>query len=166
MSKIEAGVWKPEKETCYIADIVDEVLKHQRWVHMNHIFRTDLEADLPEIQADYGQIRQVLINLLENATAYSQEGTEINIKARLVDNSIEVSVSDQGVGIPSEELDKVFEKFYRGTQKRRNHGGAGLGLAICQAIIQSHDGQIWVESIVGQGSTFYFRLPINQLSHN
>ncbi|HXZ95307.1 MAG TPA: ATP-binding protein [Dehalococcoidia bacterium] len=166
MSKLEAGAWKPEKETCYIPDIVDEVLKHQKWVHMNHIFRADLEPDLPEIQADYGQIRQVLINLLENAAAYSEEGTEINIKATVVDNSIEVSVSDQGVGIPPEELGKVFEKFYRGTQKRRNHGGAGLGLAICQAIIHSHDGQIWVESTVGQGSKFYFRLPITQLSNN
>lgn len=166
MSKLEAGVWKPEKEPCYIPDIVDEVLKHQKWVHMNHIFRADLEPDLPEIQADYGQIRQVLINLLENATAYSEEGTEINIRARVVDNTIEVSVADQGVGIPSDELERVFDKFYRGTQKRRNHGGAGLGLAICQAVIQSHDGQIWVESIVGRGSTFYFRLPIAQFSNN
>jgi two-component system phosphate regulon sensor histidine kinase PhoR len=80
-------------------DIVDEVLKHQKWVHMNHIFRADLAPDLPEIQADYGQIRQVLINLVENATAYSEEGTEIKIRAKVIDNNIEVSVSDEGVGI-------------------------------------------------------------------
>ncbi len=104
--------------------------------------------------------------MVENATAYSEEGTEINIRAKVVDNNIEVSVSDQGVGIPPEELGKVFEKFYRGPQKRRNHGGAGLGLAICQAVIHSHDGQIWAESVVGQGSTFYFRLPIIHVGHN
>jgi signal transduction histidine kinase len=164
MSKLEAGAWKPEKELCYIADIVDEVLKHQKWVHMNHIFRADLEPDLPEIQADYGQIRQVLINLLENATAYSEEGTEIDIGARVVGNDIEVSVSDHGVGIPSDELRKVFGKFYRGTQRRRDHGGAGLGLAICEAVIHSHQGQIWAESIPGKGSTFYFTLPIDRVS--
>jgi K+-sensing histidine kinase KdpD len=166
MSKLEAGAWKPEKEPCYIADIVDEVLKHQKWVHMNHIFRADVEPDLPEIQADYGQIRQVLINLLENATAYSEVGTEINIRARVVDKYLEVSVSDHGVGIPSDELSKVFGKFYRGTQKRRDHGGAGLGLAICQAVIHGHQGRIWAESIPGKGSTFYFTLPIDRVGYD
>ena len=160
MSKLEAGAWKAEKVLCYFPDIVDEVLKHQKWVHMNHVFRAELARDLPELHADWGQIRHVLINLLENAAAYSEEGTEITVRARVVDSSIEVSVSDQGVGIPAEELGKLFEKFYRGPQKRRDHGGAGLGLAICQAIVRGHDGQIWVESEVGRGSTFYFTLPV------
>jgi len=160
MSKLEAGVWKPEKERCHISDIINEALERQKWVHKQHIFEIDLEPDLPEIYADYSQIRQVLINLLENAVAYSKGGTKIVVRARSVNGGVEVSVSDQGMGIPREDLGKIFDKFYRGSQKRQGYGGAGLGLAICQAIILSHGGQIWAESEIGQGSMFHFTLPV------
>ncbi|MBA7698360.1 Sensor histidine kinase WalK [subsurface metagenome] len=94
--------------------------------------------------------------------AYSEEATKITIAARTVNDTVEVSVSDQGVGIPQEDLEKVFDKFYRGSEKRQRPGGTGLGLAICQAIILGHGGQIWAQSEVGRGSTFYFRLPVAQ----
>jgi signal transduction histidine kinase len=160
MSKLEAGVWKPEKERCHISDIINEALERQKWVHKKHIFETDLEPDLPEICADYSQIKQVFINLLENAVAYSKGGTKVTVGARSVDGGVEVSVSDRGMGIPREDLGKIFDKFYRGSQKRQGYGGTGLGLAICQAIILRHGGQIWAESEIGQGSIFYFTLPI------
>jgi signal transduction histidine kinase len=160
MSRLEAGVWKPEKERCYITDIIGEVLERQKWVQQKHTFETDLEPDLLEIYADYSQIRQVLINLLENAAAYSEEGTCITVRAKTVDGMVEVGVSDQGMGIPQEDLGKIFNKFYRGSQDRQKPGGTGLGLAVCQAIILGHGGQIWVESEIGHGSTLYFRLPV------
>lgn len=160
MSRLEAGVWKPEKERCYITDIINEVLERQKWIQQKYTFETDLEPGLPEIYADYSQIRQVLINLLENAAAYSEEGMLITIRAKTVDGVVEVSVSDQGVGIPQEDLKKIFDKFYRGNQNRQKPGGTGLGLAICQAIILGHGGQIWAESKIGHGSIFYFRLPV------
>jgi K+-sensing histidine kinase KdpD len=160
MSKIGAGVWKPQKECHNISDIISETLEQQKWVHRKHTFETDLEPDLPEIYADYNQIKQVLLNLLENAVAYSEEGARIVIKVRAVDGEVEVSVSDQGVGIPIEELGKIFDKFHRGSQTRQRPGGTGLGLTICQAIILAHGGRIWAESEVGRGSTFYFRLPV------
>jgi len=160
MSRLEAGVWQPEKEHCYISDIINGALEQQRWIHKNHVFETDIAPDLPEIYADYSQIRQVVSNLLENAAAHSEEGTQITVKAKAVDGMLQVGVSDEGVGIPKKDLDKIFDKFYRGTQKRERPGGTGLGLAICQALVQAHGGQIWVESEVGHGSTFYFRLPI------
>lgn len=166
MSKLEAGVWKPEKERCYISDIVQDVLGPQKWVHKSHIFVTELQPDLPEIHADYNQIRQVLINLLENAAAYSNEGTKVTIGAKAVPGYIEVIVSDQGAGIPKEEMDKIFEKFYRGSQKRQKPGGTGLGLAICKSIILAHGGQIWVESEVGHGSNFHFTLPVAKQKEN
>jgi signal transduction histidine kinase len=119
---------------------------------------------LPEVAADSNQIKQVLVNLLENAAAYSDEGTKIVVRARRTDGEVEVSVSDQGVGIAPEELEKVFNKFYRGAQKRRRPGGTGLGLAICQSIITAHGGRIWAESELGHGSTFYFILPASQAS--
>ena len=160
MSRLEAGVWKPEKERCYITDIINEVLDRQKWVHKKHTFETDLEPDLPEIYADYNQIEQVLINLLENAAAYSEEGTRITVRAKTEDEMVEVSVSDQGVGIPPEDMDKIFDKFYRGSRNRKKPGGTGLGLAVCQAIILSHGGKIWAESESGHGSTFHFTLPV------
>jgi signal transduction histidine kinase len=162
MSRLEAGVWKPEKERCYISDIINDVIERQIWVQKKHTFETNLEPELPEIYADYNQIRQVMINLIENASAYSDEGTRITVGARVVDGMVEVSVSDQGAGIPEEDLDKIFDKFFRGTQQRQQPGGTGLGLAVSQSIINAHSGRIWVESQVGHGSTFYFRLPVMQ----
>ncbi len=162
MSKLEAGVWNPEKEACDISEIIGETLARQEWVHKSHTFEADLAADLPEIYADSNQIKQVLINLLENAAAYSEEATRILVAARAVGGEIQVSVSDRGIGIPAEELEKVFDKFYRGSQKRRRPGGTGLGLAICKSIVVAHGGRIWAESQLGQGSTFHFALPTSE----
>jgi signal transduction histidine kinase len=160
MSKLEAGVWNPEKRLCEISDIVDEAFERQRWIHKNHVFEIEMEPDLPEFHADCNQVRQVIVNLVENAAAYSKEGTKITVKAKAVDgNELEISVSDEGVGIPQEDLERIFDKFFRGSQDRRNPGGTGLGLAICQAIVQNHGGRIWAESEIGRGSTFRFTLP-------
>ncbi len=160
MSKLEAGVWQPEKARCHISDIINDAVEQQRWAHQKHAFQIEIAPGLPEFYADYSQLRQVVTNLLENASAFSEEDTPIVVRAKVVDHEIEVSVTDQGVGIPRQEVGKIFEKFYRGSQKRQRPGGTGLGLAICQAIVTAHGGRIWAESEVGRGSTFYFRLPI------
>jgi len=162
MSKLEAGVWRPEKDRCNLAEMIAETVERQKWVYKKHVFEAELETDLPEVAADSNQIKQVLLNLLENAAAYSDEGTKITVRARRTDGEVEAGVSDQGVGIAPEELEKVFDKFYRGAQRRRRPGGTGLGLAICQSIIAAHGGRIWAESELGHGSTFYFRLPVFQ----
>ena len=162
MSKLEAGVWRPDKERRYISDVIDETLAQQRWLHKDHSFETAVQPGLPAVYVDYNQIKQVLLNLLENAVAYSEEGTKIAVAARAAEGEVEVSVSDQGVGIPSEDMDEIFEKFHRGSQARLKPGGTGLGLAISQALVHDHDGRIWVESEMGRGSTFYFTLPVAQ----
>ena len=161
MSKLEAGAWKPDKRLCHTADIIDETLERQKWAHKSHVFETDIQPDLPCIYADCNQIRQVVVNLVENAAAYSEEGTRIEVSARAIGNGeVEVSVSDQGVGIPRDDLNRIFDKFYRGSQERRKPGGTGLGLAICEAVVRNHGGRIWAESDVDRGSTFHFTLPI------
>ncbi|MBE0480391.1 MAG: hypothetical protein IBX68_05370 [Dehalococcoidia bacterium] len=160
MSKLEAGIWRPEKEQLSVPELICDTLERQKWVNRGRTFETELEPDLPDVHADYHQVKQVLINLLENAVAYSREDTRITVGARARDGMVEVTVTDQGAGIPAEDLERVFEKFYRGAQKRQKPGGTGLGLAICQAIIHNHDGMIWAESKPGKGSTFHFTLPV------
>lgn len=167
MSKLEAGVWKPEKESCHISEIIAEALEPLKWVHKKHVFEVSVEQGLPQMQADFAQIRQVLTNLVDNAAAYSEEKTAIVISARQQDNDVLVSVADRGAGIAKEDIDKVFDKFYRGPQARHKPGGTGLGLAICRSIVLNHGGRIWAESIPGSGSTFYFTLPLaaNEAQH-
>ncbi len=159
MSKIEAGVWAPRKAVSQIGEIISDVVGRQRLVHQGRVFELEMAPSLPPVSLDRSQIRQVLTNLISNSLAYADAGSPIGIKARLMDQWVEVSVRDQGAGILPEELDRIFEKFYRGPNQSRAHG-TGLGLAICRAIIKAHGGRIWAESEPGRGSTFYFRLPL------
>ena len=126
--------------------------------------RLVLEApdDLPEVEADEDRILQVLANLLSNALKYSPEGGDVHLFARAAESAVEVSVSDEGLGIPPETLPHLFEKFYRiDDQDRRTIPGTGLGLAICKEIIDAHHGTIWAESAgPRRGARFAFTLPI------
>ncbi len=110
---------------------------------------------------DAKRIEQVLRNLLHNAVKYSPEGGTITIKGQRDKHQLLITVSDQGIGIPSTDLKKVFERFYRVENEiARDVSGAGLGLAISRGIVEAHGGCMWVESSLGEGSTFYFSLPV------
>lgn len=159
MSKIQAGVWKPDMANRNVVDLIQETLAQIKWVQKRRQFEVHMEPGLPDSHFDYNQMKQVIINLIENAAAYSDEGSTITVRASTSDGIVQVSVSDQGVGIPPEDLQFLFEKFHRGSQERRRPGGTGLGLAICKALIEAHGGRIWIESKLGEGSTFYFTLP-------
>ena len=101
-------------------------------------------------------------NLVENAVKYSEPGSSVQVRARRDDEWIEISVSDQGVGIPQRDLDRVFERFYRVDRARsRTTGGTGLGLAIVRHVASNHGGDVSVTSVEGEGSTFVLRLPIS-----
>jgi len=122
---------------------------------------SDIPADLPRVNIDFLRIRQVLLNLLENALAYTPAGGRINIAANLSFGLVEVSVSDTGEGIPAEEIDNIFERFHRVDKSRsRSTGGSGLGLTIARYIIEEHQGKIWARSEPGKGSRFSFTLPV------
>ena len=164
MSKLESGVWQPEREARHIADILNDVIDQQRWIYKNYIYDLSIATDLPEIMIDGNQIMQVLNNLLENAAAYSNSGAPISICAERVDSEIQISISDKGSGIYEDDLDKIFEKFYRGNQGRERPGGIGLGLSICKSIVVAHGGRIWAETKPGEGSTFHFTLPIKSVN--
>lgn len=107
------------------------------------------------------RIGQVMTNLVSNAIKFTPAEGTIVISAHAVDGQVQVSVRDTGIGIPAEEQDKVFQRFYQvDSSATRSYRGAGLGLTICKFIVEYHHGRIWVESQVGEGSTFHFALPM------
>ena len=120
---------------------------------------TDLATGLPAVRGDRDRIRQVLVNLVHNAIKFNRPGGIVTISTRLDKAAVIVSVSDTGVGIPKDELPRVFERFYK-ADKARAGGGTGLGLAIAKHIVEAHGGSIWAQSEEGKGSTFGFSLPI------
>jgi signal transduction histidine kinase/CheY-like chemotaxis protein len=122
--------------------------------------RTEIAPDLPALYVDPTRIRQVLINLLSNAARFTDEGG-ITVRAERDGGSIVFAVTDTGVGIPPDDLPRMFEEFHQlDAGMRRRHGGVGLGLAISRRFVEMHGGRIWVESEVGSGSTFRFTLPL------
>lgn len=160
MSQIEAGALRIDKAPTQLRTLIREVVDEMRMRTEAHWFVVDLPAELPRVLADPRRIRQVLHNLLENAVKYSKGG-QITIACEVEGENVITSVSDQGEGIPAHFLSKVFDRFFQidGAPTRRV-GGTGLGLSISRGIIEAHGGKIWVESIVGQGSTFRFTLPL------
>jgi len=118
----------------------------------------DINSTLPAINADRGRVEQVLVNLLHNAIKFTPPGGAVTVSASPDDGGVRVSVADTGVGIPADDLPRIFERFYK-ADKARSGGGTGLGLAISKHIIEAHGGRIWAESVEGRGATFSFTLP-------
>ena len=120
----------------------------------------DCPNELPNIQADVARIEQVLVNLIHNGIKFTSMGGTVTLSAESGSRSIRFAVSDSGIGIPANDLPRIFERFYKADPSRRSRG-TGLGLSISKHLIEAHGGKLWAESVEGQGSTFYFELPIN-----
>jgi two-component system sensor histidine kinase SenX3 len=113
------------------------------------------------VSCDRRQVVSAIANLVDNAVKYSEQGSPVTVSTALLDGLVEVSVRDAGIGIPSRDLERIFERFYRVDQARsRDTGGTGLGLSIVRHVARAHGGDITVESVEGQGSTFRFLLPL------
>jgi PAS domain S-box-containing protein len=123
----------------------------------------DAAAELPPVAADEQQLRQVLVNLVENAVKYSPDGGPVDVRLSKGDDHVQWAVSDEGLGIPAGERRRVFEKFYRlDPNMTQGVGGTGLGLYICRELVRRFDGRIWVDSNGAKGSTFFVEIPIAQ----
>ena len=120
--------------------------------------QVDCPADPPLIRADLPRLEQVLVNLIHNAVKFTPPGGEITLMAAPIGQSVCFSVRDTGLGIPTDDLPRIFERFYR-VDRSRTGGGTGLGLSIAKHIVEAHGGKIWAESREGEGSTFYFTIP-------
>lgn len=131
-----------------------------RAIAQNRLLSISLPDDLPTVAADKSAIGEVMGNLIDNAIKYSNEGGVVSLSAQVMQNSVEISVTDQGIGMPGNVLSNLFHKFYRSHRSRETVAGTGIGLYICKAIVESHGGTISVRSVEGEGSTFSFTLPI------
>jgi len=114
---------------------------------------------LPNVNIDSSRLEQVLVNLIHNAVKFTKPGGEVVLEAVAANGEVRFAVRDTGIGIPAEDVSRIFERFYR-VDKSRTGSGTGLGLSIAKHIVEAHKGRIWAESTEGQGSTFYFAIPI------
>jgi signal transduction histidine kinase len=138
------------------------ILVRERAGRQSITLQMSVDERLGEVRADERKIRQVVLNLLSNAIKFTSEGGRIEVRAVPVDGSVEVTVSDTGVGIAPEDQQAIFEEFRQVGTAAKKVEGTGLGLALSRKFIELHGGRIWVKSQVGAGSTFTFTLPVRR----
>ncbi len=160
VAKIEAGQMSIHPKPLSALTLVDDAIKMSEPLALRHQIRliAECEAGLPSVLADYERILRVFSNLIVNAVKFSGAGSEVHVTAALIDGTVRFSVIDSGRGIPPEDLERIFDRFWQADSADRR--GAGLGLAIVKAVVSAHGGTIGVSSTVGSGSNFYFDLPI------
>ena len=161
LSRIESGKVPLKMEAVSSTDLIDGAVERLQLQaeRAGLEIQTTCQTNLPKVLADPSRLEQVLVNLLHNAIKFTPANGVISIGCHLNDDKMLFSVKDTGIGIPADDLPRIFERFYK-TDRARSGGGTGLGLAISRHIIEAHGGKIWAESIEGQGSTFYFTIPI------
>jgi two-component system phosphate regulon sensor histidine kinase PhoR len=151
-------------EQCDPAEVATTVLEAAR-THLPENVALDLDVPdrIPSVIADPGQLRQVLVNLVDNAVKYSPEGGRVELRVRSENGSCQIEVADEGLGIPPDEHERIFEKFYRlDPQQTQGVGGSGLGLYICRELVERMNGRLNVESEPGKGSRFTVELPLRR----
>lgn len=164
ISKIEDHKMTPSWQPVALNEIIEQAVTvlQPRAEEKNLAIKVMLPEKLPPVQGDPDMLRQVLINLIDNAVSYTQAGGLIQVSAEVAGDQIKVAVQDNGIGIPEDSIPRVFERFYRVDRARsREQGGTGLGLSIVKHIVDAHHGQVQVKSKVGEGSTFTFSLPVD-----
>ena len=155
-TRLESGSARLKKEPHSIEDVIGASLERMAKGLAGRQVRTEVPEDLPLVPLDALLMEQVFSNLLDNAVRYTPPGTTLEISARLHGESLLLEVADRGPGVPPEDLERVFEKFYRAAPGT----GAGLGLAICKAVVEAHGGRIWAENRPDGGAAFRFTLPL------
>jgi two-component system phosphate regulon sensor histidine kinase PhoR len=163
LSQIESGHVPFRLKITRVAKLIKKPVKRlaPQAERANIAVEVDIPEDIPPVLADSRRIQQVVMNLLHNALKFTPEGGHVTLKAEVVGPEVVISVKDTGVGIPADDVPRIFERFYKADRARAEEG-VGLGLSIAKHIIQGHGGRIWVESVEGRGSTFFFSLLIGE----
>lgn len=161
VSRIEAGQLVLQPQVFNITTLIEKVIEVWESRGVSNAFARPKSINLPSVWADRDRTEEVLFNLIDNAIKYSPDAATIHVDAEANGQFAVVSVSDKGIGIPEEELGKIFDKFHRVDRRDSSESyGHGLGLYICRSLVEAQGGQIWVDSVLGEGSTFRFSLPL------
>ena len=159
LSKIESGRLSLDLQPVAPCDLLDSACKRMQLqaerAGLN--LRVECANDLPKVRIDSQRLEQVLVNLIHNAVKFTRLGGEVVLFAEAGIGEIRFAVRDSGIGIPADDVTRIFERFYR-VDKSRTGSGTGLGLSIAKHVVEAHGGRIWAESMEGKGSTFYFTI--------
>src|SRR5215216_3805271 len=160
LSKIESGRFSLQRSPTTAHDLLNSAARRMQVQaeRANIDLRVESTDNLPKVEVDSQRLEQVLVNLIHNAVKFTRPGGEVMLYAEPGPGEVRFSVQDTGVGIPTDEVSRIFERFYR-VDKSRTGSGTGLGLSIAKHIVEAHGGKIWAESKEGQGSTLYFTIP-------
>ncbi|MEZ0396516.1 MAG: ATP-binding protein [Anaerolineales bacterium] len=160
LSRIESGQSLLEFSSVDAAALLESSAERMRAQaeRAGLVLQVHIPETLPAIRADASRLEQVLVNLIHNAVKFTPPGGEVTLSATVEGEFVRFSVRDTGAGIPEEDLERIFERFYK-ADRARSGGGTGLGLSIARHIVEAHGGRIWAESLEGKGSTFYFTIP-------
>ena len=162
LAKVEVGILRLNREALDVLPLLHRVGDDMAVVAKSagQSLTLELPPSLPRVWADEERLRQVLLNLLINASKFTQEGGKIILRAMDQNDSLVVEVEDNGPGIPKEYQERLFRPYHRQLSDREHLSGLGLGLALCKNIVELHDGEIWLNSEAGKGSTFSFSIPL------
>jgi len=161
VSRLDDGALHLKLEPLPLAPLLRRAVSAAQSTSTRHLLTLKVEAEIPLVMADPDKVETVLGNLLRNAINYSPDGGTVAVEARRVGDEVVVSVEDQGIGIPPDKIDRIFDRFFRLENGRAAARGHGLGLYIARGIVERHGGRIWVESRPGEGSRFSFTLPVH-----
>ncbi|MCG2786671.1 MAG: sensor histidine kinase KdpD [Anaerolineae bacterium] len=159
MTRLESGALNVKRELADMQDLLGASIGQMESRLTGRKLQVDVPENIPLVAIDFVLIVHVLNNLLDNALKYSPENSPLMINARHVEDEVQICVQDEGIGIPPDELERVFDKFYR-VQRSSQAAGTGLGLAICRGIVEAHGGRIWAENYPSGGTAIYFSLPL------
>jgi signal transduction histidine kinase len=162
ISRLDAGEARMEHDVLDLAELAANTTEQMRLLAEDKEIALRCESEEPVgVEGDRARLKQVIVNLVDNAIKYTPAGGLVGVKVRASNGRAMLEVNDNGVGIPAEALPHIFERFYRVDKARsRQMGGAGLGLSIIKAIVTAHGGQVRVESVEGRGSRFLVELPV------
>ncbi len=161
VSKIQAGRLKMDRTEFDFNQMLEEAVEANQILGHNHLISISNDTNL-KVVGDKNRIEQVLTNLISNAIKYSPSSNKVVIRVTRDHNFIIVGAQDFGIGIPKSKQARIFDRFYRVDEHTKQFSGLGIGLYISAEIVERHGGRLWVESEEGQGSTFYFSLPISE----
>jgi two-component system phosphate regulon sensor histidine kinase PhoR len=161
LSRIESGQVALDLKPVSAYDLLSSAAERMRLQaeRAGLSLRVDGSPNLPKVRADQARLEQVLVNLIHNAVKFTRPGGEVALLAEPAEGAVCFVVRDTGSGISADDLSRIFERFYK-SDRSRSGGGTGLGLSIARHIVEAHDGRIWVESRQGEGSSFFFTIPL------